>query len=238
MRTVFIADAHLNHPDDANYRQLLAFINTLRGQVDTLCVLGDLFDFRVGLPNLAFPEHEPLLEALATVQRGGARLIYLEGNHDFRLGDDFAQRIGAEIYPDSFLLEQQGHRIFLCHGDLINQADWSYRLLRRALRSPLTELIARILPAVAIRRIRQRLQRTSKKRYPQHRIRWDYPALIRQFADRIAPTGCDTLLLGHFHQPLFEQHGAMTIVALGDWIDQYQYAELLDGQFRVVRYQP
>ena len=129
MRTVFIADAHLNHPDDANYRQLLAFINTLRGQVDTLCILGDLFDFRVGLPNLAFPEHEPLLEALATVQRGGARLIYLEGNHDFRLGDDFAQRIGAEIYPDSFLLEQQGHRIFL-FGFYAQRLPGPHRLVR------------------------------------------------------------------------------------------------------------
>lgn len=236
MRTVFIADAHLNQPDDVNYRQMLKFVRSQQGQLDLLCILGDLFDFRVGLPNLAFPEHEPLLDALVDLQRSGTRLIYLEGNHDFKLGDALTRRIGAEIFPDSLVLEEQGRRLFLCHGDLANRADWSYRLLRRTLRSPLTEAIARLVPDGLIQHVRHRLQRSSKKRYSQHRICWDYPAMIRQFADTVAIMGCDALVLGHFHRPLFEQHGAITIVALGDWIEQYQYAELVDGQFRILTF--
>ena len=236
MRTVFIADAHLNQPEDENYRKMLTFIRSLQGQTDTLCILGDLFDFRVGLPTITFPEHDPLLDALAALQQGGTRLIYLEGNHDFRLGVGLARRIGAEIYPDSLLLEHQGRRLFLCHGDLTNHADWSYRLLRRILRSPITESFARLLPGSVILRTRYRLQRNSKKRYPQQRNRWDYPTLVRRFADTVAHIGCDALVLGHFHQPLFEQHGPVTIVSLGDWISQYQYAELVDGQFRMVSF--
>ncbi|MDD2500940.1 MAG: metallophosphoesterase, partial [Geobacter sp.] len=98
MRTIFLADAHLHHPDDSNYRLLLRFIESLQGTTDTLCILGDLFDFRVGLPALAFAEQEPLLMALERLQAAGTRLIWLEGNHDFLLGADLAKRLGAEIY--------------------------------------------------------------------------------------------------------------------------------------------
>mgnify|MGYP002350623889 FL=1 len=236
MRTIFLADAHLHHQDDANYRLLLRFIRSLQGTTDTLCILGDLFDFRVGLPALAFDEQEPLLNALQQLHAAGTRLIWLEGNHDFQLGEDLAKRLGAEIYPGPVQLELQGKQVFLCHGDLINKADWRYRLLYRTLRNPVTLQIGRLLPASAVQGLRSRLQRSSKGRYHKDRKRWDYSSMIRGYAASIRTQGAAALVLGHFHQPFIDHQQEFTLVSLGDWISHYSYAELLDGSFRLLTY--
>ena len=235
-RTVFLSDAHLHAPEDANYRLLLDFLATLPGTVETLCILGDLFDFRVGLPALRFPEQEPLLDALRHLVHSGIRLIYLEGNHDFHLHPDLSEGLGAEVYAGPVVLELQGKRVYLCHGDLINRADWRYRLLHTVLRHPLTLGMGRLLPVSLVTRMRTRLQRTSKKRYRHNRSRWDYPAMIRGFGATVRAQGYDALVLGHFHRPFMDHQGDFILVSLGDWISQFSYAELCDGDFRLLTY--
>lgn len=238
MRTVFLADAHLHDPDDLNYRSLLQFLAGLEGTVDTLCILGDLFDFRVGLPALDFPEQEPVLEALSRLSSSGIRLIYLEGNHDFHLGAAFAARIGAELYSEPVALELQGKRLLLCHGDLVNPADWRYRLLYRVLRNPAMVWAARLLPAAMVQAVRHRLQRTSKGRYSGDRVRWNYRDIITTYGEKVRQQRFDALVLGHFHLPLLEQQDQFCLLALGDWITQFSYGELRDGRFSLVTYQP
>jgi UDP-2,3-diacylglucosamine hydrolase len=236
MRAIFLADAHLHHPDDPNYRALLSFLESLQGAVDTLCILGDLFDFRVGFPALSFPEQEPLLAALKRLSTAGTRLIYLEGNHDFHLDPDLTDRLGAEIHAGPVSLELQGKQLFLCHGDLINKADWRYRFLHLLLRNRVTARIGHLVPAAAVQGARRRLQHSSKKSYSQHRQRWDYVSIIREYATSIRLQGYDALLLGHFHLPLTEQHGQFTLVSLGDWLTQYSYAEMIDGELVLLTY--
>lgn len=236
MRTIFLADAHLCAPDDANYRLLLSFLASLQGTTETLCILGDLFDFRVGLPTLDFPEQEPLLNVLQQLVRSGTRLIYLEGNHDFHLNPDLSERLGAEVYPGPVTLKLQNKLVYLCHGDLINRADWRYRLLHRVLRHHFTLRIGQLLPSSTVERLRHRLQRSSKGRYRHDRVRWDYPALIRSFGATIKAQGCDALVLGHFHLPFMEQQPDFTLVSLGDWISQFSYAELSDNDFRLLTF--
>lgn len=238
MRTIFLADAHLRDPGDDNYRLLLRFIEELQGATDTLCILGDLFDFRIGLPDLLFAEHEPMLAALTRLQASGTRLIYLEGNHDFHLGAAFARRIGAELHARPVPLELQGKRLLLCHGDLVNRADWRYRLLYHTVRSRALLWSGRLLPASVIHRIRQRLQRSSGKRYAGNTVRWDYRSIISAYGAQVRRQGFDALVLGHFHLPLIEQDERFTLLAVGDWIGQFSYGELRDGVFSLATYRP
>lgn len=236
MRNIFIADAHLHQPEDSNYRLLLRFIESLQGTTDTLCILGDLFDFRIGLSSLSFPEHEPLLKALERLRAAGTRLIYLEGNHDFQLGVDLAMRLDADIYTGPVTLNLQGKKIFLCHGDLVNSADWRYRILHRVLRSRVTLFAGNLLPQSALLKLRKKLQLTSKGRYKHDRVRWDYRSIIRNYAAAVQEMGCEILVLGHFHLPFAEKQGDFTLVSLGDWISHFSFAEMVDGEIRLLTY--
>jgi len=238
MRTIFLADAHLRAPEDDNYRLLLRFFAELQGTADTLCILGDLFDFRIGLPQLSFEEHEPIIAALVRLRQAGTRLIYLEGNHDFQLGPCFAERIGAELYVGPVVVSLQDKQVLLCHGDLVNRADWRYRLLYHTVRNRALLWSGRLLPASVIHRIRQRLQRSSGGRYADNSARWDYRRIISSYASRIRLQGLDAVVLGHFHLPLLEQDDDFTLLAVGDWIGQFSYGELRDGVFSLTNYLP
>ncbi|MRR35913.1 UDP-2,3-diacylglucosamine diphosphatase, partial [bacterium] len=99
MRAIFIADAHLRHEGDQNYRLLMEFLAGLRGAVDTLFILGDLFEFWIGYETVPFTHYLPILDRLKELAESGTEIVYLEGNHDFHMGPFFTETLGARVYP-------------------------------------------------------------------------------------------------------------------------------------------
>ncbi|WP_236685547.1 UDP-2,3-diacylglucosamine diphosphatase [Geobacter pickeringii] len=146
MRTIFIADAHLRHEDDRNYRLLMEFLAGLRGTADTLYILGDLFEFWIGYRQVPFTHYLPLLDLLRELTASGVRLVYLEGNHDFHLGPFFTETLGVSVHPGPVEVELGGKRVYLCHGDEVNRRDHSYRLLRFILHNRLIKAAVPLVP--------------------------------------------------------------------------------------------
>ena len=240
MRTIFLADAHLKDQADDNYRLLLRFLKELTGNTDALYIMGDLFDFWVGFPGNPFRQYDEALEALQNLADSGCRLVCFEGNHDFHLGDIFSQRLKAEIHPAPIIREIQGKRLYLCHGDQINRADYGYRLLRLLLHNPLTGAAVRFIPLPFAAFIKEKLQHTSRAKYHAASSRWDYRAIIRAFAAETGRKGCCGLVTGHFHLAFCEQtnNGTFTVLSLGDWMEQLTYGEMVDGELRLKSYTP
>ena len=238
MRTIFLADAHLKDPADDNFRLLLRFLQELTGDVDSLYIMGDLFDFWLGFPSHPFLQYDEVLDALERLVDSGCRLVFFEGNHDFHLGGMFTSRLKAEIHTAPIIQEIQGKRLYLCHGDQINRADYRYRLLRLLLHNPMVEAAVRIIPPSLALSIKEKLQRSSQSRYHFASARWDYRAKIREFASKIRQKGCSGLVTGHFHIAFCEQYNdtPFTILSLGDWMDQFTYGEMLDGELRLMTY--
>lgn len=240
MRTIFIADAHLNAPSDANYLLLLRFLKELEGTVGTILVLGDLFDFWVGLPGMPLPDQRPAIEALERLVDTGTRLIYFEGNHDFQLGPVFRRRLRAKVHEGPAELELQGKRLHICHGDQINPGDHGYRFLRRLLRSLPVRLAINVCPAPLAMAAKERLQRHSRGTYEKKGDRWDYRSIISGYAQSRRESGLDGLVCGHFHLPFIERldNPSFTTLSLGDWISQSSYGEMIDGELHLKQYLP
>jgi UDP-2,3-diacylglucosamine hydrolase len=240
MRDIFLADAHLKEPGDDNYKMLLRFLRNLEGQVDTLFIMGDLFDFWLGFPSNPFRQFDAVLEALERLVTGGCRLVYFEGNHDFHLGDVFAKRLRAEILTGPVTITLQGKRLYLCHGDQINRGDRGYRFLRFILRSrPVAASVSCFPPAWALV-VKDRLQRKSRASYHVNNARWNYREILMAFAGRLQQQGVDGMVTGHFHLALLESLAGrpFTLLSLGDWMGQYTYGEMLDGELRLMAFSP
>ena len=239
MRDIFLADAHLLLPTDHNYRMLLRFLDELRGSTGTLYILGDLFDFWVGLPGMPLPEYRPVIDALDRLRSGGTGLVYFEGNHDFRLGRVF-DRLQCRIHEEPAVLSVQGKQLLLCHGDQLNPFDRDYHRLRKLLRSLPMRLAISICPPVAAQAVRHSLQRHSRRGYVEKQGRWDYRSIIRQAALQYQKAGLDGMVCGHFHLPAIEQldQPPFTLVSLGDWITDFSYAEMTDGVLSLRQYSP
>lgn len=240
MRAIFLADAHLKAPDDDNYQQLLQFFHDLEGKVDTLYIMGDLFDFWLGFPSQPFRQFDAVLDALERLVTGGCRLVYFEGNHDFHLGEVFSKRLRAEIHVGPCIENVQGKRLYLCHGDQINKEDRHYRLLRFILRSRVIAASIGWFPPSWALKVKARLQRRSRASYQVKRQRWDYRQILLDFARYLQQRECDGLVAGHFHLALQEKLAGrpFTLLSLGDWMGQYTYGEMLDGELRLMHYSP
>ncbi len=238
MRAIFIADAHLASPEAPNYRLLLRFLRELEGELDTLYIMGDLFDFWLGFPSHPFSQYDAVLDALERLVRGGCRLVYFEGNHDFHLGAIFSERLKTEIHTGPAIECVQGKRLYICHGDQINEEDRLYRLLRYLLRSRVVAAAVRHFPPAWAEKIRECLQKRSQAGYGAKTARWDYRQILLAFARRLQEQGCDGLVTGHFHLALRENVPGtpFTLLSLGDWMEQYTYGEMQDGELRLMTY--
>lgn len=109
MRAIFIADAHLRQPGDENYRLLMEFLAGLRGNVDTLYILGDLFEFWIGYDPVPFTHYLPLLDRLRELVDSGVRIEYFEGNHDFHMGPFFTETLRATVHPGPAVVDIRGN---------------------------------------------------------------------------------------------------------------------------------
>lgn len=238
MRTIFIADAHLNVPSDPNYRLLLSFLNELEGKLDTLYIVGDLFDFWVGFPSHHFAHYDAIIETLERLVSSGCKLVYFEGNHDFHLGPIFSERLKAEIHTGPAVKIIQGKRLYICHGDQINKEDRPYQLYRYLLRSRIVTYSVKHFPPRLAHRIRGLLQKRSRAGHYEKNRRWDYRQILLDFAGSLQGLGYNGLVSGHFHLAICENlpGSEFKLLSLGDWMEQFTYGEMMNGELRLTNY--
>jgi len=234
MRAIFIADAHLRHPQDQNYRNLLNFLEQQQGNLDALFLLGDIFEFWIGYRSVVFSEHLPLLCRLQQLSESGCRLFYVEGNHDFNLGAFFTDTLKCTVIPDQQVVPLGGRKIFVCHGDLADPKAKSYRLLRAFWRSGFLKFLTKIVPPDAAWRFGNFLCNLSRKK--RHR-RHDPSPLVIPYAKKSLALGADYFVCGHFHYPLQTTIKEGQITVLGDWIKQFSYLEAVDDDIELKTFQ-
>ena len=238
MKTVFIADAHLAHPDNPNYRALLAFLAGLQGTTDRLVLLGDLFAFWAGFGDGDYPPYRPVLEALQGLHAGGVEIVYVEGNHDFHLERYFGRQLGWRVLPDGGRIDVDGHCLFVAHGDLVNPDDRPYLRLRRVFRSRPFRWLCQAIPPSLMAHIANWAIRQSEQRRPPKPADSRLVAMLERYAADKFTEGADAVIVGHLHQPLRHVTPAGQILVLGDWITQFSYAVFDQGRLELREYPP
>lgn len=230
MRDIFLADAHLGIPTDDNYRRLIDFLTGLQGEVRTLFLLGDIFEFWSNFRQ-APQSYQPLVDVLESLAAQGCEIVWVEGNHDFHLERYFGRRERFRILPDGGSHELDGQTVYVAHGDLVDPANHSYLRLRRVLRSSLIALITGVVPISLLERIAARMSRASKKRRRSYDRQAELTPLLEKHAAKHIADGARAVITGHYHTPLCKQLSGGTMIALGDWIHDYSYAEHHNGTF-------
>lgn len=230
MKAIFLSDAHLRNPQDKNYLRLLDFLNQQK-DLDALFLLGDIFEFWLGYKHLVFSAYIPLLEKLRQFSESGTQLYFVEGNHDFNLGPYFINTLKCTVIPEQQLLNWDGKKILICHGDLI-KPDRNYRHLRTFWRSWPIKALSRIIHPDLVWSFALWLSNKSSKNDPRKCHRDPSPYLI-PFSET---SNSDIVICGHFHHPLEREHQDVKIIALGDWISQFSYAEMQDGVISLKSY--
>ncbi|HJV67282.1 MAG TPA: UDP-2,3-diacylglucosamine diphosphatase [Geomonas sp.] len=236
MRKIFIADAHLRSPEDTNYRTLLRFLEELPRDTETVYLLGDVFEFWIGDPAPLYSHYRDIIECLKRLRERGVGIVYFEGNHDFHLDGFFSKHLQAKVYKAGAVVEIGGEKVYLCHGDQINREDYRYRAFRFVFHSPVVKALIPLFSRRLAARTASTLSRRSSRKHEARRKRWDYRVILDSFARGRFAAGCDVVITGHYHLPIFKRQDGHLFISLGDWITQYSYAQWLDGEFTLERF--
>lgn len=233
MKAIFIADAHLRQLQDRNYQQLLNFLERQQN-LDGLFLLGDIFEFWIGYKHLAFSAYIPILEKLRKLTAEGTKLYFVEGNHDFNLGPYFSETLNCTLITEQQLVDWDGGKLLLTHGDLLNPSK-GYQYLRAFWRSSPVRLLSKIIHPDLVWAFGIWLSKLSRKNKKKTQS-WDPSHLLYPFADSALAESANAIFCGHFHQPLHKEYHGKQIIAVGDWIDQFSYAEMIDGKIELKTY--
>ena len=218
---IFISDAHFTGQKPGEMEAFLRFLDSEKGSMGHLVILGDLFEFFFGfkdssltMETFAFPDYLPVLKKLQSLYRLGIRIKYLEGNHDFFLHSFFSEQfeMEVEVHPDGCEERLEGRRVFIAHGDLSNPKQWTYRTFRRVLKNPWTYRLIHFAGPRLSRWVAQRLSDMSYQKY--HPVGHPLPPpAFKVFAHQKFLEGFEIVILGHSHFP----------EEVEEWIDGRKY---------------
>lgn len=162
--------------------------------------LGDVFDVWVGVPGMDTELERAFLAWVAERRRAGRWVGFWLGNREYfldRLSGQFdlmGEGTGGGLPAEGLAWE---------HGDLVNAADWRYRLWNLLSRSGPVWLLARMLPRKAARGLAGRLQKALHTTNQAYKLSFPREA----FAQAAAEHPGEVFITGHFHTHEVEGNG-------------------------------
>lgn len=237
---IFISDVHLKGVDDPRTAPFAELLRSFKGTAELLCIVGDLFDFYYGFKSVVYWQHLPALAAFDELRRSGMKLVFVEGNHEFRVAEAMRGAFGMETFVGEGEVRVGGRRILLCHGDLADPRDHGYRFLHWALRNPLTAAVAAVTPpalAMAVARLASDQSRAYKGGRGER-----LTALFREKAKAAIAGGFDAAVFGHSHWPVLESLDVAgrsgTFANCGDWVEHFTYVRFDGNRFSLEKAEP
>jgi UDP-2,3-diacylglucosamine hydrolase len=159
--TLFIADLHLSVDEPAITAGFLHFLAGDARQADALYILGDLFEAWIG-DDAPEPLHHEIAAALRALSDGGVPCYFIHGNRDFLLGKRFARESGMQLLAQEHVVDIEGRRVLIMHGDTLCTDDAGYQAFRARVHTPWIQRAFLLLPLCFRRRIAARMRAGSK----------------------------------------------------------------------------
>src|ERR1700710_2239902 len=147
----FASDIHLGAGSYESSRQredrFVRWLDMIKTDAAEVFLMGDVFDFWFEYKTVVPKGYIRLLGKLAELSDAGIKLYLFKGNHDMWMFDYFERELGATIITDELVLERNGKKLYLHHGDGLGPGDRLYKVLKKIFRSNICQwLFERIHP--------------------------------------------------------------------------------------------
>ncbi len=232
MNALFISDLHLSEERPHITAAFFAFLDQKTQGVDHLYILGDFFDAWIGDDDDR-PLAETVANALQCVAAHGVQIFFQHGNRDFLLGEHYAARCAMQLLPALHVIETNGQRVLLAHGDQFCTQDAAYQQFRALVRNPAWQQDFLAKSLVERRAIAAQLRAKSKE---ANSLKAEdiMDVTPQEIETVLLQQQCSVLIHGHTHRParhaLALPNGVTAErIVLGDWTDQYCYLQWKNG---------
>lgn len=219
---LFISDLHLSFDKPQITRHFIHFLQTKATQAKAVYILGDLFDAWVGDDDFTTLNTQ-IRGELKKLTDSGVEIYLQRGNRDFLIGERFARGTGVTLLDDYAVIELEGERTLLTHGDLLCSDDVDYQAFRVKSRSPEWQQNVLSKP-LWLRLFVARWYRLRSFWHKQKKVNYIMDVNQNTVENVMQKHQCTRLIHGHTHQPAlyeFQLNGkkAQRFV-LSDWNNQ------------------
>jgi UDP-2,3-diacylglucosamine hydrolase len=235
----FISDAHLGasplKTEKLKEEKLLSFFDHVAQNGDRLFIVGDLFDFWFEYRSVIPKGYTRILCGLSRLNDLGMEMHYIAGNHDFWMRNYLAHEFGFRMHFDEMDYTTQRKKFYIFHGDGLAKDDVGYRLLKKIFRNRVNIFLYSLVhPDVGIplaRWVSSLSRRHTRQNLPPADEDYIQRAL-QKFEE-----GFDYAIFGHLHSPKYQVFGQKVYVNLGDWIENFSYAEFDGRNLRLLNWE-
>ncbi len=222
MTTLFISDLHLSQARPHINEIFLRFLSGRARQAESLYILGDLFEVWLG-DDMILPDYQPGIDGLRNLSESGTAVYVMYGNRDFLMRDHFETLTGATIIHEPYIVELNGVKTLLLHGDTLCTDDLEYQKFRAMVRNPQwqDELLAKTPEErLALARQFREISKTETAQKASEIMDVNQAAVEKVLQEHQVTQ----LVHGHTHRPAiheFTLNGtAAKRIVLADWYDK------------------
>lgn len=239
----FASDFHLGAPNmqESHKREkdIIKWLSEIEQNAKAIYLLGDVFDFWFEYKKVVPKGFVRLLGKLASITDNGTKIHFFLGNHDLWAKDYLEKEVGICIHHKPKIIDEQGKKIFVGHGDGLGDGDYFYKFLRKIFTSKTCQwMFSCIHPNLALS-IAHTFSNSSRRKKQKIFTSKENEILFNYCKKQQKIRPCSYYVFGHRHIPLelkIDNSGA-SYINIGDWLTHKTYAVLKNGKLNLVKYQ-
>lgn len=234
----FVSDVHLGldylNPEERE-RKFAGFLLQLPPQTKKLFLLGDIFDFWYEYKKVIPRGFTRTLGAFAALRDRGVEIHFFNGNHDIWTYDYFRSELGFIMEKQPALIELEGKRFCMGHGDGLMPGDRLYKLMKWGFNNKFLQwLFSGIHPRWALGLGHAWSKHNRLAKGESYSFKGEEETLVK-FAQKTQMeqpenSKIDFFVFGHYHykvQYRLSCGGLLSI--MGEWINHCDYL-VFDGE--------
>ena len=238
----FASDFHLGVPNYEASRQredkIVRWLDSIKHDAFELFLMGDIFDFWFEYSNVVPKGYIRFFGKLADLSDAGVKIYLFKGNHDMWMFDYFERELNATMIPNELIIERNGVKFYLHHGDGLGPGDAKYKMLKKIFRSGTCQwLFERIHPNFGVgiaNKWSQHSRVVQGKKTARKNLEQEW--LVVYCREVLQTQFYDYLIFGHRHVPLdIPLTEQSRYINLGEWVNYFSYA-VFDGKDVQLRY--
>lgn len=213
-------------------RKLCRWLDFVKKDAKAIYLLGDIFDYWFEYKYVVPRGYTRFLGKISELTDSGVEIHFFIGNHDIWIDDYFREECGMILHTEPLVMDFNGLKFFLAHGDGLGDNSVSFKILRSIFHNKVCrKLYAAIHPrwTMALAHKWSTHSRLTGDTPPYLGEEKEHLVLFAKEHLKIAPN-INYFIFGHRHIMLDLMLSISSrVIILGDWLQYFSYG-VFDGE--------
>lgn len=240
----FASDFHFGVPSyEASLQReklVVQWLDEVSADAAAIYLVGDIFDFWFEYKE-AIPKGFIRFQGkIAELTDKGVAIHFFTGNHDMWMFDYFEKELNVIIHREPIVLEVNGKKLLVGHGDALGPGDKGYKFIKKVFSNRFFQwCFARLHPnfGIGIANYFSRSSRAATGETDEKFLGKENEWLAIYSEEYLQKEHVDYFVFGHRHLPIIMPVGAEShYYNLGEWLKYQTYGVLNGAEFELRKY--